>query len=179
MDGIRSLLGGSQTLANTKAVVNFDMFGGRFKPQVNGDGLSKLLASFSNQATAAKQSEAKTYVGSLNRGQQAFYLEHNKFAQDFTELGLGITEETENYSYSSALAGDRKQAVINAACPKVSGLKGYLGIVSFDDGDRLVATLCETSSSEVDINHMMKAKREQASTDIELLHSCPGGTNKV
>ncbi|HIK54809.1 MAG TPA: prepilin-type N-terminal cleavage/methylation domain-containing protein, partial [Synechococcales cyanobacterium M55_K2018_004] len=33
------------------------------------------LPSFLNQANKARQSEASTYVGSMNRGQQAYYLE--------------------------------------------------------------------------------------------------------
>lgn len=57
------------------------------------------LPSFLNQANKAKQSEAKTYVGSMNRAQQAFYLEQNQFAADgeFGSLGLGIATQTTNY----------------------------------------------------------------------------------
>ena len=38
------------------------------------------LPSFLNQANKARQSEAQTYIGSLNRGQQAYYLEKSVFA---------------------------------------------------------------------------------------------------
>jgi type II secretory pathway pseudopilin PulG len=40
------------------------------------------LPSFLNQANKAKQSEAKTYVGSMNRGQQAYFLENDTFVGD-------------------------------------------------------------------------------------------------
>ncbi|MGB7084463.1 MAG: type IV pilin-like G/H family protein, partial [Phormidesmis sp.] len=48
------------------------------------------LPSFLNQANKAKQSEAKTYVGSMNRAQQAYYLERGAFTGTITDLGLGI-----------------------------------------------------------------------------------------
>ncbi len=66
------------------------------------------LPSFLNQANKAKQSEAKTYVGSANRAQQAYFLENNEFApaDKFAELGLGVKVDTTNYNYSiKAVAG--------------------------------------------------------------------------
>src|SRR4028118_180080 len=59
------------------------------------------LPSFLNQANKAKQSEAKTYAGSMNRGQQAYYLENDEFSTEIGELGLGIKTQTANYIYSS------------------------------------------------------------------------------
>jgi len=60
------------------------------------------LPSFLNQANKAKQSEAKTYIGSMNRTQQAYYLEKDTFAgQDkFGDLGLGIKTTTGTYNYT-------------------------------------------------------------------------------
>ena len=60
------------------------------------------LPSFLNQANKAKQSEAKTYVGSANRAQQAYYLENNAFAptDGFGQLGLGVSTNTNNYLYT-------------------------------------------------------------------------------
>ncbi|MGB5916292.1 MAG: type IV pilin-like G/H family protein, partial [Phormidesmis sp.] len=40
---------------------------------------ASALPSFLNQANKAKQSEAKTYTGSMNRAQQAYYLENSEF----------------------------------------------------------------------------------------------------
>jgi type IV pilus assembly protein PilA len=57
------------------------------------------LPSFLNQANKAKQSEAKTYIGSINRAQQANFLEQNEYTNDITDLGLGIRSITENYQY--------------------------------------------------------------------------------
>ena len=58
------------------------------------------LPSFLNQANKARESEAKQYVGSMNRAQQASYLEKTSFSTDFGTLGLGIASNTTNYVYS-------------------------------------------------------------------------------
>ena len=57
------------------------------------------LPSFLNQASKARQSEAKTYVGSMNRSQQAYYLEKQQFAPNLSALAVGIAFTTENYGY--------------------------------------------------------------------------------
>ena len=60
------------------------------------------LPSFLNQANKARESEAKQYTGSMNRAQQAHFLERVKFTTNFGDLGLGISTDTTNYSYSMA-----------------------------------------------------------------------------
>ena len=67
------------------------------------------LPSFLNQAKKAKQSESKTYIGSLNKGQQAYHSENDKFLSDasigsgtstsITILGVGIKTQTDYYTY--------------------------------------------------------------------------------
>ncbi|MDD1413506.1 type IV pilin-like G/H family protein, partial [Dolichospermum sp. ST_con] len=52
------------------------------------------LPSFLNQAAKAKQSEAKTYIGSVNRAQQSYRIENPSFASDFTALQIGIPIQT-------------------------------------------------------------------------------------
>ena len=94
------------------------------------------LPSFLNQANKAKQSEAKTYVGSANRAQQAYYLENSEFVEDtadFARLGLGIETTTANYLYTIEAQDD---GVLNQAQPAkegvaddVSSLKAYTGAV--------------------------------------------------
>jgi prepilin-type N-terminal cleavage/methylation domain-containing protein len=72
------------------------------------------LPSFLNQANKARESEAKTYTGSLNRSQQAYYLEKQDFIgakTDIGKLGLGIATQTENYIYD--LASDSGPAATN------------------------------------------------------------------
>lgn len=88
------------------------------------------LPSFLNQANKARQSEAQTYVGSLNRGQQAFYLEQSAFGTDIASLGIGVPTETGYYKYATGGAGT--QATSTADVQK-GELKDYSGIVWITD----------------------------------------------
>ena len=57
------------------------------------------LPAFLNQANRARQTEAQTYVGSINRAQQAYRLEEPHFSTEIGGLGLGIRVDTEFYEY--------------------------------------------------------------------------------
>ncbi|WP_414518363.1 type IV pilin-like G/H family protein [Nostoc sp. PCC 9305] len=112
------------------------------------------LPSFLNQANKAKQSEAKTYVGSMNRAQQAYYLENSTFSTSIGSLGLGIATQTINYTYT-AINGDastvnNRATVINASAP----LKAYVGAVEVTTQQATseattVAVLCESKDAMV------------------------------
>jgi type IV pilus assembly protein PilA len=65
------------------------------------------LPSFLNQAAKARQSEAKTYTGSMNRSQQAYYLEKQQFAPNLVTLAVGVAQTTENYGYGIARNGGK------------------------------------------------------------------------
>ncbi|MEL6553866.1 MAG: type IV pilin-like G/H family protein [Cyanobacteria bacterium J06621_11] len=101
------------------------------------------LPSFLNQANKAKQSEARTYVGSINRAQQAYYMENGSMATDerVAQLGLGIRTQTENYEYSIVdgyEVNDNVEASVALASPRVGTLKLYAGgvktaIIGTDD----------------------------------------------
>ncbi|NJN91199.1 MAG: prepilin-type N-terminal cleavage/methylation domain-containing protein [Leptolyngbyaceae cyanobacterium SL_5_14] len=95
------------------------------------------LPSFLNQANKARESEAKSYVGSMNRGQQAYYLERQEFvgeeAEEFANLGLGISTLTNNYSYTIAGGGPDVEFVTNQAQPVKAAkatVRAYVGGVS-------------------------------------------------
>jgi type IV pilus assembly protein PilA len=116
------------------------------------------LPSFLNQANKAKQSESKTYIGSMNRAQQAFYLEKNSFASqsDFGTLGLGIATQTTNYIYAIAGGGAGVTIVTNQAQTVVATapLKTYIGgvgvvVQSGTSEATTVAILCEADKARV------------------------------
>ena len=137
------------------------------------------LPSFLNQANKAKQSEAKTYVGSMNRAQQAFYLERNGFVDgvnaptntpgtpyDIADLGLGIDTGTEYYDYAVTNVGitdgvnNQAQPVnagATAAAPAGTGpssLKAYVGATvvgtQASTGEATtLAILCEANDAEI------------------------------
>ena len=92
------------------------------------------LPSFLNQAKKARQSEAKTYVGSLNRGQQAFYTENDTFTSSVDAMGVGVATQTANYVYiaatNSSSGTNLFAANYSSSANGGSGLKNYGGVVS-------------------------------------------------
>ncbi|EGJ28949.1 MULTISPECIES: type IV pilin-like G/H family protein [Moorena] len=121
------------------------------------------LPSFLNQANKAKQSEARTYVGSMNRSQQAYYLENDEFVTDetnFGELGLGVATQTKNYIYGVQDGGTPKASVSNYGDPATgagetdtdSSLKAYQGVTALGEiaetsEATTLAVLCETKKA--------------------------------
>ncbi len=110
-----------------------------------------------NQANRAKQSEARTYVSSLTRGQQAHFIEKDKWAKTFEEIGLGINTESENYQYNiqnvdSIQTVDIKNypgITVQTATSKKEGLKSYLGIAYLSGSSSsdltTIAIFCESN----------------------------------
>jgi len=113
------------------------------------------LPSFLNQANKARESEAKSYVGSMNRGQQAYYLERQEFVgaepEEFGNLGLGISTATNNYSYFIADGGEDSTVVTNQAQPAKGALatvRAYVGGVAVGEVENTgeattLAVLCQ------------------------------------
>lgn len=52
--------------------------------------------------SGTESSEAKQFIASINRGQQAYYAEYGKFSDDITQLDLGLADQTEDYDYTLA-----------------------------------------------------------------------------
>jgi len=110
------------------------------------------LPAFLSQANKAKQSEAKQYVASINKGQQAYYAENPAFATELSILGLGIKSQTTNYTYTIDAAGTGlASALASPATSAVGTLKGYAGGVGVvtagaaGDAKTTQSILCETT----------------------------------
>ena len=111
------------------------------------------LPSFLNQANKARESEARTYVGSINRAQQAYYMENsNVFADSIASLGLGINSATENYTYN--LAANTGGAVVNAN--GAANLRDFGGLVwvgeTLGNESTTLAKLCEANNANFTAN---------------------------
>jgi type IV pilus assembly protein PilA len=96
------------------------------------------LPSLLGQVNKAKQSEARNYVGTVNRSQQAYFLEYQKFATNLSELQVGIKSQSDNYVYDvtsgvTSVGGFTGRAYKNA-------LKSYYGVVG--------TTVAATATSE-------------------------------
>ncbi|MGD1805809.1 type IV pilin-like G/H family protein [Dapis sp. BLCC M126] len=109
------------------------------------------LPSFLNQANKAKQSEAKQYLASINKGQQAYYVENSEFTAQITDLGLGIKTETENYTYEvvSADPSSSAQAYTSSTGGGLAGYAGLVFLIDAGDGAQTSQTiLCEGAIGE-------------------------------
>jgi type IV pilus assembly protein PilA len=98
----------------------------------------------------AMQSEAKQYLSSMNKGQQANYAEYSAFSNSLTALGLGIKTQTTNYNYS---IGATKNAAFSYAVSRSNNLRSYVGAVflvpvspAANDAKTTVSILCQADS---------------------------------
>jgi type IV pilus assembly protein PilA len=109
------------------------------------------LPAFLNQASRASQASAQSYIGAINRAQQAYRMDSPNFANSVEILDAGIPVETDRYSYAIAVA--ESQHTIVEAVPKDDLLAGYVGIVyiNIDAAHNATMTteLCEGDIGEV------------------------------
>lgn len=82
------------------------------------------LPSFLNCGNKAKQAEAKTYVGSINRAQQANFEEKKVFANSMEATGISLNAQTMNYNYSIQAT---KTATFQYGISRQENIKSYVG----------------------------------------------------
>ena len=115
------------------------------------------LPAFLNQANKARQAEAQTNVGSMNRAQQAFYLEKGEFVDsppaNFGKLGLGIKTQTTNYIFQITGGGKGKDLANQHALPQIDPIKAYiggvqLGVIAQTSEATTLTTLCAAKAAK-------------------------------
>ncbi|WP_016873708.1 type IV pilin-like G/H family protein [Chlorogloeopsis fritschii] len=145
------------------------------------------LPSFLNQANKAKQSEAKTYVGSMNRAQQAYYAENNEFADNanFAKLGLGVNTQTSNYKYVINNGGAGKSEVSNQAQQVLASapIKAYvggvgIGTIGATQEATTVALLCEADQPIV-VNAALNGTQDPTFPGGAAAPTCPANYSPV
>jgi type IV pilus assembly protein PilA len=100
------------------------------------------LPNLLGQVGKARESEAKSTVGALNRAQQAYYTEKAAFA-DSTDVLEVPTGNEKYYTISVAAAGIQLATNANNA---TDGTKDYVGGVSYNSDNRTFATvLCRAT----------------------------------
>ncbi|MCF2145647.1 type IV pilin-like G/H family protein [Desmonostoc muscorum LEGE 12446] len=110
------------------------------------DNIQIINPKAENQQTSDPELEAKVAIGSINRAQQAYYLENKKFAT-IDQLGIGVKPETDNYRYQIVTPGKQTQTLISTAAAKKPELKSYTGVVFLRKvkGEMLIIPgICET-----------------------------------
>ncbi|WP_330483875.1 type IV pilin-like G/H family protein [Tumidithrix elongata] len=114
-----------------------------------------ILPSFLCRADKAPTSEARTYVGSLNKGQQAYFTENSKFGSNIDVLGVGLKTDTgKNYIYSTRVAtvkSAKEQSVFNYGISKKADYRSYVGAVflsqvTASSDVTTLAILCEANA---------------------------------
>jgi len=88
--------------------------------------LSIIMPFPISDAKKAKQSEAKQYVGSMNRAQQVKFAENRVFANSVDELGLGMKTETSSVRYSVKTTN---KTAFHYGLSKDEKFKSYVGAV--------------------------------------------------
>ncbi|MDY7013645.1 MAG: type IV pilin-like G/H family protein, partial [Cyanobacteriota bacterium] len=94
---------------------------------VQNADLSEAYRTERDAKLVVLQSQAKRNLGSMNRAQQAYYIEHEQFATVLDDLGIGIPADTEFYRFEILPQPDRAQSVMMVAIAKIEGLKSYTG----------------------------------------------------
>ncbi|MFM6319727.1 MAG: type IV pilin-like G/H family protein [Dolichospermum sp.] len=107
------------------------------------------LPSFLSQAAKSKQTEAKTFVGAVNRAQQAHRMENITFSADLPSLQVNIPTQTEYYGYTIATGVAIAINTIFNAAPvpgETSTLRAYAGGVSVLTNGQTSAAACMTTA---------------------------------
>ena len=92
-----------------------------------GFGLIALvLPSFMCSPTKARSSEGRTYVGSMNRAQQAIWSEKQTFGRSIPALDIGVKEETDNFKFE---VQSFELVTYQYGVPKNDTLKSFVGAV--------------------------------------------------
>ncbi|MDB9306653.1 type IV pilin-like G/H family protein [Nodularia spumigena CS-591/12] len=114
------------------------------------------LPSFLNQAAKARQSEAKSFVGAVNRAQQAYRIENTTFGGTYEDLEIGLPTLTENYEYTlqpaGVDAGVASGTAVLATPIDVSALKGFSGGVAVLESGQTSSAACQTTGVQEQTN---------------------------
>lgn len=138
------------------------------------------LPAFLNQANRARESEAANYIGAANRGQQAYFLERLKFADELSVLEVAVPDETDNFIYGDAVTGGTPgnfDSTNNSFDTQIYGastapsLKSFGGMVYTEDDNSQTVLLCRD----------LKADDTQFATafDVGPDEDCPANTESL
>ncbi len=141
-------------------------------------------------ANKGKQSEARTYVGTLNKGEQAYYTEKSEFGTDIAILGVGIRTASINYNYhikvinkgtnSVAIGYSTLTPTSEKSDKKIKNYVGYVSLIPAGGGSTdvtSVAILCEQKTASVPPSFNIEWKPGIESPKCNSSQVTVGGTN--
>ena len=108
------------------------------------------LPSYLRQTAKARATEAKTNIGSMNRSQQAYHLENQRFADDvgssaIIKLGISAENSTDNFVYTAVPISDITMNVANRGTSSKDDILSYIGGVFYQPGS-ITTILCEANT---------------------------------
>ncbi|MGB2926244.1 MAG: type IV pilin-like G/H family protein [Limnothrix sp.] len=102
-----------------------------------------VFPSMLSQAAKARQSEAKSYIGTINRAQQAYMVEKLEFADSIERLNILPKQSSQYYSYSFVKTNIQGSVIARPLSEK--GGKAYSGATTlFINRAVLKTIICET-----------------------------------
>ncbi|WP_052049474.1 type IV pilin-like G/H family protein [Leptolyngbya sp. KIOST-1] len=112
---------------------------------------SIALPSFLSQAARSKQSRALMYIGLVNRAQQTFFIENDRFATSTAELGFADANAPAEYTYTVTSPASGIEMTQTQAIPTNPALRGYAGVVFTtvdpEGGARLGMVICQGNTA--------------------------------
>jgi type IV pilus assembly protein PilA len=107
------------------------------------------LPNLLSQVGKARESEAKTAVGSINRGQQSYHFERQVFANgvDITAANnsLGVVVNPEFFSFTITASGGSNAIVQATNSDAVNdGTRNYAGSIAYSSG-AYTTVLCQSN----------------------------------
>ncbi|WP_434684615.1 type IV pilin-like G/H family protein [Pseudanabaena minima] len=112
-----------------------------------------FLGSFSC-GTKARSAEARSYVGSMGKAQQAFWLENGALGRSIPALAIGIKEETDNYKYDLQ---SFELVAYHYGVPKNDNLKSFVGAVF---------VVPETNKTSQGLNHPTSSPKPSTKKEL-------------
>ncbi|PAX52677.1 type IV pilin-like G/H family protein [Brunnivagina elsteri] len=106
----------------------------------------------------AIQKEAQQLITYMNRAQQAYYIESDRFTNDIKVLAVNPTGTVANSYQFRVFLHPQRNAVMQAAIPVNNGYKSYIGlvrthnfIVQNQKETTTLATLCESNETKAQL----------------------------
>ncbi len=127
------------------------------------------LPSFLGQIGKAREAEAKTHLGTISRGQQAYHFENRAFYNGTAlENFVGFTSETTHYSFTGDSNADANKALHTAYAtePSISQARDFAAGIYYN-ASNYSQTICVATAVDND----EKSSSVTAQTD----GSCNGG----
>ncbi len=141
--------------------------------------LPNLLA----QVGKARESEAKTALGALNRSQQAYHLEARSFFQDNTwanvEDALGVVPGSDFYLYASTVGTNSDAEFIAVAVdPDNDGARDFASGVNYNAG-AFTTALCVARTKDTGSGRTATTGETLVEVDSPAAKSCTNNGSSI